>query len=206
MARRGRHLPNRPTINVTYFANAGQLLVSFLFDAIVAVLLLRLLAEAWRADFRNPLSQFLYRYTNIVVVPVRRVVPNWGRVNLAALLLAYAAMLLKLLLGLLLAGALQSGSGLFVLALAELLDFFLMLYVVLVFAWALASMLGADSSHPLLRLLDAIVEPSLRPLRHRLPTLGGLDFSPVVAILILLLARILLAQPLLDLGMRMTLA
>lgn len=190
---------------MTYLANAGQLLISFLFDAIVAVLLLRLLAEAWRADFRNPLSQFLYRYTNLVVAPVRRVVPNWGRINLAALLLAYAATLLKLLLGLSLAGMLHSMAGLLVLALAELLDFFLMLYVVLVFAWALASMLGADSSHPLLRLLDAIVGPSLRPLRRRMPSLGGLDFSPAVAILVLLLARILLAQPLLDLGMRMTL-
>jgi YggT family protein len=191
---------------MSYLSNAVQLLLGFAFDIVIAVLLLRLLAEAWRAEFRNPLSQFLYRYTNPLLAPVRRVLPNWRRINLAALLLAYVAMLLKLLLGLLLAGAPHPVGGVLVLAAAELLDFALLLYVVLIFAWALASMLGGDPMHPLLRLLDAIVGPSLRPLRQRLPTLGGLDFSPVVAILILMLARILVAQPLLDLGVRMTLA
>jgi YggT family protein len=190
---------------MSYLINAAQLLLGFAFDIVIAVLLLRLLAEAWRAEFRNPLSQFLYRYTNPLLAPVRRVLPNWRRINLAALLLAYVAMGLKLLLGLLLAGAPHPLGGVLVLAAAELLDFALLLYVVLIFAWALASMLGADAMHPLLRLLDAIVGPSLRPLRRRLPPLGGLDFSPVAAILLLMLARILIAQPLLDLGMRMTL-
>lgn len=190
---------------MSYLINAVQLLLGFAFDIVIAVLLLRLLAEAWRAEFRNPLSQFLYRYTNPLLAPVRRVLPNWRRINLAALLLAYVAMGLKLLLGLLLAGAPHPLGGVLVLAAAELLDFALLLYVVLIFAWALASMLGADARHPLLRLLDAIVGPSLQPLRRRLPPLGGMDFSPVAAILLLMLARILIAQPLLDLGMRMTL-
>jgi YggT family protein len=191
---------------VIYLLNALSLLLEIAFDVLATLFVLRLLAEAGRADFRNPVSQFVYRYTNPVLAPVRRVLPNWRRINLAALLLAYVAMLLKLLLGLLLAGAPHPVGGVLVLAAAELLDFALLLYVVLIFAWALASMLGGDPMHPLLRLLDAIVGPSLRPLRQRLPTLGGLDFSPVVAILILMLARILVAQPLLDLGVRMTLA
>jgi hypothetical protein len=52
-------------------------------------------AEACRADFNNPLSQFVYRYTNPVLAPIRRVLPNWRRINLAALLLAWLVMLLK---------------------------------------------------------------------------------------------------------------
>ena len=69
---------------MTYFANAGQLLLSFVFGALIGLFVLRLLAEASRVNFRNPISQLLYRYSNPVVAPLRRIVPNLGRLNLAA--------------------------------------------------------------------------------------------------------------------------
>jgi YggT family protein len=108
---------------MSYLSNAVQLLLGFAFDIVIAVLLLRLLAEAWRAEFRNPLSQFLYRYTNPLLAPVRRVLPNWRRINLAALLVCYLLMLLKRLVLFALVGVLPGLAGLLVLALADLLDF-----------------------------------------------------------------------------------
>lgn len=190
---------------MNYFANAGQLLVGFVFGAIITLFALRLLAEAWRADFHNPISQFLYRYTNPVLAPLRRVLPNWGRLNLAALLLAWVAEAVKIVLMFALAGIVAHPAGLALLALAQLLDFMAILYLVLVFGWALMSMIGGDPAHPLMRIVANLVEPPLRPLRRRLPTPGGIDFSPAVAILVLLLARILLVQPLLDFGGRLAL-
>ena len=83
---------------MTYLLNALVMLIGLAFDAVVVLLLLRVLAEVCRADFHNPLSQFVYRYTNPVLAPIRRVLPNWRRINLAALLLAWLAMLLKRLL------------------------------------------------------------------------------------------------------------
>nr|WP_225561667.1 YggT family protein [Rhodanobacter sp. DHB23] len=182
--------------------NAIALLVELAFDAVATLFLLRLAAEACRADFHNPLSQFIYRTTNPVLAPLRRALPNWRRINLAALLVAWLAMLLKRFVLLVLVGLLPHPLGLVVLSLAELLDYALLFYLVLVFGWSLMSMFAPDPYHPLQRLLGTIVDPLLRPLRGRLQV-GMIDFSPTVVIVALLLARMLVAQPLLDLGTRL---
>lgn len=190
---------------MSYLLNALALLVELAFDAVATLFLVRAAAEACRADFHNPLSQFIYRCTNPILAPLRRVLPNWRRINLAALLLAWLAMLLKRLLLFALAGYMPHFGGLLVLALAELFDFALLFYLVLVFGWSLLSLFAPDPRHPLQRLLGAIVDPLLRPLRGRL-NVGMLDFSPTVVIVGLLLARILLAAPLLAFGWRLAAA
>ena len=187
---------------MTYLLNALAMLIELAFDAVVALLVLRVLCEACRADFNNPLSQFVYRYTNPVLAPMRRALPNWRRINLAALLLAWLAMLVKRLLLFGLLGVMPHVLGLLVLSLAELLDFVLLFYLVLIFGWSLLSMFAVDQRHPLLRLASAIVAPLMRPLNGKLVA-GQIDFAPMVVMLALLLARLLIAAPLLDLGARM---
>lgn len=184
---------------MSYLLNALSMLLDLAFDAVVVLLLLRVVAEACRADFHNPLSQFVYRYTNPVLAPIRRVLPNWRRINLAALLLAWLAMLLKRLLLFALLGVMPQPLGLIVLALAELLDFVLLFYLVLIFGWSLLSMFSVDRRHPLLQLAGSIVAPLLRPLHGKLIA-GQIDFAPMVVMIVLLLARLLIAAPLLDLG------
>jgi YggT family protein len=183
---------------MSYFANAARILIEFAFGALLAWLLLRLLAEYWRADFRNPICQFLYRSTHPLLTPLARALPSWRGLNLAVLALAFAAEVVKLLLLCATLGFVPHPGGLLLLALAELLDFALMLYIVLIIGWALMSMLGADRAHPLVPLASQLTQPVLRPLQKRLPTPGGIDFSPAVAVLVLLLARALLLQPLFD--------
>jgi YggT family protein len=189
---------------MSYLLNALSMLIGLAFDAVLTLLLLRLLAEACRADFNNPLSQFIYRYTNPVLAPLRRVLPNWRRINLAALLLAWLTMLLKRLLLFALLGVMPQLTGLLVLALAELIDFVLVFYLVLIFGWSLLSMFAVDRRQPLLRLAASIVEPLLRPLHGKLLA-GNIDFAPMAIMLGLLLARLLVAAPLLDQGMRLAL-
>ncbi|WP_350016768.1 YggT family protein [Rhodanobacter sp. IGA1.0] len=189
---------------MSYLLNALSMLIELVFEAAVTLLLLRVAAEACRADFHNPLSQFIYRYTNPVLAPIRRVLPNWRRINLAALLLAWLAMLLKRLLLFALLGVMPNPLGLIVLALAELLDFTLLFYLVLIFGWSLLSMFSVDQRHPLLKLAGTLVAPLLRPLRGKLVA-GQIDFGPMVVMIVLLLARLLIAAPLLDLGVRLAL-
>jgi YggT family protein len=184
---------------VSYLLNALSLLIELAFDAVATLLVLRLLAEASRADFNNPLSQFVYRYTNPVLAPIRRVLPNWRRINLAALLLAWLTMVIKRLLLFAVLGIMPHPAGLLVLALAELLDFILLFYIVLIFGWSLLSMFAVDRRQPLVRLAGAIVDPLLRPLHGKLIA-GQIDFAPMVVMIVLLLARVLLAKPLMDLG------
>lgn len=189
---------------MTYLLNALLLLIELAFNLLATLFVLRVLAEAARADFHNPISQFLYRATNPVLAPIRRVIPNWRRINLAALLLAWLVMVLKNALLFALLGAAPNAAGLLVLGLADLIDFVLVFYLVLIFGWSLMSMLQVDSRQPVLRLAGAIVEPLLRPLRGRL-TVGMIDFSPMAVMLVIVLARILIAAPLLDLGKALTL-
>ncbi|MEO5831464.1 MAG: YggT family protein [Rhodanobacter sp.] len=187
---------------MSYLLNTLSMLIELAFEAVVTLLLLRVAAEACRADFHNPLSQFIYRYTNPVLAPIRRIVPNWRRINLAALLLAWLAMLIKRVLLFALLGVMANPLGLVVLALAELLDFALLFYLILIFGWSLLSMFSVDPRQPLLKLVGTVVAPLLRPLRGKLIA-GQIDFAPMVVMLVLLLARLLIAAPLLDLGARL---
>ncbi|HZX72402.1 MAG TPA: YggT family protein [Rhodanobacter sp.] len=189
---------------MSYLLNAVAMLLGLAFDAVVVLLLLRVLAEACRADFNNPLSQFIYRTTNPVLSPIRRILPNWRRINLAGLLLAWLAMLLKRLLLFALVGMMPSLPGLLLLSLADLIDFILLFYIVVIFGWSLLSMFAVDRRQPLLRLAGSIVAPLLRPLDGKL-VFGQIDFAPMAVILALFLARILIAAPLLDLGARLAL-
>lgn len=192
---------------MSYVANALELLITFAFDALLALFLLRLFAELWRVNFHNPLSQFVYRYSNPVLAPLRRHIPNWQRWNIAALLVAWVLELLKWLALFGIHGSMPRIGGWLLLGLGSLLSFILILYVVLIFVWALASMLNpgaaTHSPHPLMQFVAQVVEPAVRPLSRRMPTLGGIDFSPAVAILVLMLARILIAEPLIAAGLRL---
>nr|WP_221195500.1 YggT family protein [Luteibacter sp. Sphag1AF] len=182
--------------------NAGALVVNFVFGAVIALFVLRLLAEAWRADFNNPICQFLYRYTNPVLRPIRKLLPNWRRVSTSALVVAWLLECVKIVLLFVMVGFMPNLLGVLVAGVAELLDFVLLMYIVLIVVWSLMSMLSTDRYHPVARLITSITEPVLRPLRGRM-VLGGLDFSPAVVLLGLTLVRVLVAQPLMDLGLRL---
>ncbi|RDS85401.1 YggT family protein [Dyella psychrodurans] len=185
-----------------YLLNALSMLIQVAFGAIATLFLVRLLAEATRVDFHNPLSQFIYRYTNPVLAPIRRVLPNWRRINLAALLIVWLTMLLERVVIYGLAGYMPALPGLLVASLADLLDFVLLFYIIVIFGWSLLTMLSADPHQPVVRLAGTIVQPLLRPLRGKL-VVGNIDFSPTVVVIILLLARMLLVAPLFDLGARL---
>ena len=187
---------------MSYLANAASFLLGLACDLVVVLLLVRIAAEACRADFHKPLSQLIYRYTNPVLAPIRRVLPNWQRLNLAALLLTWVVLVLKRLLLFSLLGVVPRVPGLLLLALADLLDFVLLFYIMLVFGWSLLSILAADRRQPLLHLAECIVTPLLRPLRGKLIA-GNIDFAPMVVLIALFLARILVSAPLLDLGTRL---
>lgn len=186
-----------------YFANAGQILIQFVFGALILLIVLRVLLQWVRANFYNPICQFLYKATNPVLMPLRRVVPSWRNLDVAGVVLAWLVTALKLVLLAATVGQTLGLLGLAVLAFADLLDFVLLLYIVLILARVVISFIGADSYHPLVPLVIQVTEPVLKPFRRLLPDVGGLDFSPMVAWLAIMLARVLIARPLLDAGMRL---
>ena len=165
--------------------------------------MLRALLQAVRANFYNPICQFLYKITNPLLMPLRKVIPGWRRIDFAAWLIAWLLSVLKLALIYTIFGQHLGLLGLLVMALADLADFVLMLYIGIVLVRVLISFIHVERSNPVVPLIHQLSEPFMRPLRKRLPTPGGLDFSPMIVILAILLMRALLIAPLIDLGMRL---
>lgn len=186
---------------MSYLGNAAQLLVSIVFGALVALVLLRVLLQAVRANFHNPICQAIYRFTNPVLMPLRKLVPPWRQLDSAGVLLALLLTAIKLALSFALAGHALGPAGLLVMAVGDLVDFTLLVYLVLILAHVLLSYLHVDPANPAPPLIHLLCRPVLAPLRRLLPTLGGFDLSPLLAWLAILLARILVAAPIRDLGL-----
>ena len=70
-------------------------LLNALFDIYLMVVLLRIWLQWARADFYNPLSQFVVKATHPILAPMRRVIPSLGGLDLAAVLLALIVASLK---------------------------------------------------------------------------------------------------------------
>ena len=64
-------------------------LLKFAFDALLMILVLRVWLQLVRADFYNPLSQFIVKVSNPLVIPLRRIIPGLGGIDLATIILAY---------------------------------------------------------------------------------------------------------------------
>jgi YggT family protein len=185
---------------MSYFADAGQILIRFVFGALITLVVLRVLLQMVRANFYNPICQFLYKATNPVLMPLRRVVPSWRNLDVAGVLLAWLLSAIQLALLFALAGVSPKLLGLAVMAVADLIGFVLLLYMALIIVRILLGFFPGNTRHPIVPLVYQLTDPLLRPLQRILPSLGGLDFSPMVAWLLITLARVLLVQPLLDLG------
>jgi YggT family protein len=186
-----------------YFANAGQIVIQFVFGALVALIVLRVLLQWVRANFYNPICQFLYKTTNPVLMPLRKVIPAWRNLDIAGIVLAWLITAIKLVLLAATLGQTFGVLGLGVLALGDLVDFVLLLYIVLVLARVVISLVSADSYHPIVPLVMQVTEPVLKPFRRLLPNFAGIDFSPMILLLVIMLARALIARPLFDFGLRL---
>ena len=58
-------------------------------------------------------------------------------------------------------------------------------WVILIFAWAILSWFHPDPRNPLVRAVDALVEPIMLPFQKLIPPIGGLSLAPLVAVLVL---------------------
>jgi len=167
--------------------------IKTLGSLVVAVFILRLLLQLARANFRNPLVQGIVRLTNWLVMPLRRVLPPLGKVDLASVV---AILLVETVAVILLAAVRGFGvPATAVLAGATLLGAVIGaidIACIAVFVHALLSLLAPRGDSPLHAPVASLAQPVLRPLQRLLPVLGGFDFSPVIVIILLQALRILL--------------
>ncbi len=184
-----------------YFSNAGAFLIQTLFGLYILLVMLRFLLQWVRADFYNPLSQFIVKVTNPPLLPLRRMVPGFGGLDSAALVLMLLLKYAELLLLSLLPGhSLPNLLGLGVLTLVELLSLGLNVFLFGIFIQAILSWIGNAGYNPVASLLYQLTAPVLRPFRNLIPPISGMDLSPMAAIIALYLAMLLIIAPLQDLA------
>ncbi|CAQ85370.1 MULTISPECIES: YggT family protein [Photorhabdus] len=165
-----------------------QFLTFILFtvlDLYIAVLLLRVWMQWARCDFYNPFAQFIVKITQPIVRPLRRVIPAIGSLDTASIVVAYILVLFKLVMQLWFSTGTVTFLTLFIpIGLIELLTAAGKLVFWLVLARALLSWIS-QGRNPIDYVLMQLTEPLMAPIRRIIPTMGGLDFSAMIVILIL---------------------
>lgn len=166
-----------------YFTSPLEFIINTLFSLYVLALMLRFVLAWVRADFYNPVSQFLVKITNPVLVPLRRLVPPLGGIDMASVLLMLVVQMVGIALILLLRGGGIGLQALIFISLTELVDLGFKLFIYGIVIQAILSWVNPGTYNPAMSLLYSLTEPVLRPVRRLLPPIGGLDLSPLLAIL-----------------------
>ena len=167
--------------------------IVFLLDSVISffcvLFLLRFLMQAMRVSFAGQPGNFIVALTNWAVKPLRRIIPGIGGLDWSTIFAAFA-------LQLLLSGILIALSGRFDQAdLASLAPMILWFALRAVLRLTVYIMIGAlilqavlswiNPYSPLSAPAQQLTRPLLDPIRRLIPLIGGIDLSPLVAILLL---------------------
>jgi YggT family protein len=176
------------------FIDAAEFLLRTAFDLIASALFLRFWMQWARVPFRNPFAQFVVNVTDFAVKPLRRVIPGFFGLDWASLLPFFLAELLSTLGGLWLhdypfvaAGAAVLPAVL-LLALASALRLALYLLIGFVLLQAVLSWVNPFSPHA--PVFYALARPVLQPFQKLVPPIGGIDITPMVALIVVQLLLI----------------
>jgi YggT family protein len=171
--------------------NALTFLVATLIDLYLIIVLLRLWMQLTRADFYNPVSQFVYKATQPVIGPLRGVMPMIGTLDTASVLFAIALGMLKIAALVWLNGLPMSPLVIVIQGIMTTIGSLLsMLFWVLIVRAILSWF--SQGYNPVEAMLHQITEPLLAPVRRVIPPIGGLDLSVLVVVIALQFLRILI--------------
>lgn len=174
--------------------DAIQFLLRTAFDLIACALFLRFWMQWVRVPFHNPFAQFVLRVTDFAVRPLRRVIPGFFGLDWASLIPFYLAELLSVLGSQWLQGYPFAVAGAAVLpaflllALAVALRLALYLLIGFVLLQAVLSWVNPFSPHA--PLVYALARPVLKPFQKLVPPIGGVDLTPMVALIVVQLLLI----------------
>ena len=169
--------------------NPFVFLIDTLFYLYTVLLMLRLLLQWVRADFYNPLSQFIVKATSPVVVPIRRIIPSIGGIDLATLLLVLSFTFTKLILISWISDLPFSAPWLLLATALETIILLLDIFLFSIFILAIMSWINPDPYHPAATLLRSLSRPVMKPLQKFIPPMGGIDISPMVAIILIMFIK-----------------
>ena len=195
-----------------YLLSPLMLIINTLFDLYILLVLLRFLLQWLRADFYNPVSQFVVRVTTPPLRFLRRFIPSLGGQDTASIVLCLVLIYAKFLILRALAipvvpigsvnapiGAVSYG-GLLVMSIADLVSLALTVFLIAIIIKVILSWVNPGAYNPVIGLVDRLAAPVLKPVQRLIPPVGGLDLSPLFATLALLVVKMLVVPPIVYLG------
>ena len=153
------------------------------------IVLLRFVLQLVRANFYNPLCQFVVKATQPLLKPLRRVIPSLFGLDMSSLVLALLLQILLFVVVLTLNGYQAFTVLLLPWALIGIFSLFLKILFWSMIISVILSWVAPGSRSPGAELVYQITEPVLAPFRRLIPNLGGLDISPIFAFIAIQLVQ-----------------
>jgi YggT family protein len=163
-------------------ANIVSLIIDTVSTLLAGVLLLRFWMQAVRVRPPFSLGQFMFRTTDWLVLPLRRVLPGLGGFDWASLVGGLLVALLSVAIELGVRSAFAVEPWL-MLSLHSLIHWVVYGFIGLLFLEVIFSWVNPDA--PLAPIVRALNQPLMRPLRRFIPPIAGVDLSPILAFLML---------------------
>lgn len=189
------------------FSSASAWLVDALFSIYILAIMLRFLFQWVRADFSNPISQFIYKATNPPLMPLRRYIPGFRGLDTSALFLMIVLQCaLLFILGLFPSAPMPSFPGVILWSIAELLSLWINVYIVGIAIMAIISWVNPMGYNPIVGLINQVTNPVMKPIRRLIPPMSGLDLSPMFAFFALMFIKLAVVNSLIFYAKNLSLA
>jgi YggT family protein len=174
----------------------GMTIVQPLFSLAMLLIAVRFLAQLCGVSGYNPVSMTLRRVTNVIVLPLSRLLPSGNRFSPGALVALILIQVVFIALMFTLEGRLDAFNVLQALIWAAIGCASLLVNIIFysVIAMIVVSFLAPQSSNPAVEFIWELTEPVMAPLRRILPPMGGLDFSPIILFIALNVIRVSLGH------------
>ena len=167
-------------------------LISTISSFYITIVMLRFLFQLVRAEFYNPVSQFIVKATNPLLVPLRHIVPGVFGIDSASIVLALLLQIVTIeAIYLIQYGNFPPFVAVLVTAAFKLIASVLNIYFWALLIMVILSWVAPHSNHPVTSLINSLLQPILSRIQKIIPPLGGLDFSPMVAMIFIYCLKIL---------------
>lgn len=160
-------------------------LITAILQLVTILFVARFLLQACRADFYNPISQGIVRFTDPLLRPIRLVLPGYKNLDFAAFVAVWITQIVLVVSIATITERAMEFIPIILVSLKQVMLLFVSGIRWIILIVIIASFIAPGSQHPILSLLRQITEPVLAPARRLLPPMGGLDFSPILVFLLL---------------------
>ena len=178
-------------------------IASPLFSLGLFLIAMRFLAQLCGVSPYNPISTGLRSITDPIVAPINRLVPAGRRLNIGAIIALIVCQVIYIALMLALISRFDAFNVLQSLIWSTLGAAGLLINIVFysVLAMIIVSFIAPQSNHPAVEFVWQLTEPVMAPLRNFIPSMGGLDFSPIVLFIGINVIRVSLGHMAVAVGM-----